>query len=62
MRSSRIAIWYPKHEPPFLDALATTHRRLGSDLMIETPPLRPEQEKIPDAILYRLTDAAYFPA
>jgi len=58
----RVAVWYPKHEPTFSDALATVRRQLWSDLIIETSPPLPEREKIPDAVLYRLIEAACFPA
>ena len=58
----RVAVWYPKHEPTFSDALATVRRQLWSDLIIETSPPLPEREKIPDDVLYRLIEAACFPA
>ena len=58
----RRAVWYPKPQPTFSDALAAVRYRLWTSATFSTSPDHAEIAKIPRGLLERLTQAACSPA
>jgi hypothetical protein len=58
----RRAVWYPKPQPTFSDALAAVRYRLWTSATFSTSPDHGEVAEIPRALLERLTQAACSPA
>jgi len=58
----RSAAWYSKTVPTFSDALAAVRRHLWASAFFSYSPIPPDQTKIPDPVLERLTNLLAYAA
>ncbi len=58
----RAAAWYAKRAATFSDALATVRRAIWAHEALRASPSGGEAEKVPRAVLDRLTDLACYAA